>query len=162
MHRIWFHDSVFLIRPASTHNNTLQVILKISIFRFADPSMGVIDQLELMMWAATFDFTQLFSCCLFCMGHTFFTIWLLLCRLYYTLDWPHQISDLLIVVIVRNACILGQASLQWRCFFNNINYYYMKALTTIKLIISITAILYAITFENWDAYSSSRSTANYV
>jgi len=36
MHRIWFHDSVFLIRPTSTHNNTLQVILKISIFRFAD------------------------------------------------------------------------------------------------------------------------------
>ena len=42
MHRIWFHDIVFLIRPTSTHNNNLQVILKISIFRFADPSWGVV------------------------------------------------------------------------------------------------------------------------
>ena len=41
MHRIWFHDSVFLIRPTSTHNNTLQVILKISIFRFADPTVVI-------------------------------------------------------------------------------------------------------------------------
>ena len=38
MHRIWFHASVFLIRLTPTHDNTLQVILKILIFRFADPT----------------------------------------------------------------------------------------------------------------------------
>ena len=39
MHGICCHASVFLIRPTPTHNNTLQVILKISIFRFADPTL---------------------------------------------------------------------------------------------------------------------------
>ena len=38
MHRIWSHASVFLIRPTPAHDNTLQVILKISIFQFADPT----------------------------------------------------------------------------------------------------------------------------
>ena len=37
MHGICYHDSIFLIRPTPTHNNNLQVILKISIFRFANP-----------------------------------------------------------------------------------------------------------------------------
>ena len=40
MHRICCHASVFLIRPTPTHNNTLQIIVKISIFRFADPTYG--------------------------------------------------------------------------------------------------------------------------
>ena len=40
MNEIYCHASVFLIRPTPTHNNTLQVILKISIFWFADPSLG--------------------------------------------------------------------------------------------------------------------------
>ena len=40
MHRIWYHAIVFLIRPTPTHDNTLQVILKTSIFRFADPNNG--------------------------------------------------------------------------------------------------------------------------
>ena len=33
-------------------------------------------------WATTLDFTT-FSCCLFCMGHTFFTAWLYLSRYNY-------------------------------------------------------------------------------
>ena len=37
MHVICCHASVFLIRPTPTQNNTLQIILKISIFRFGDP-----------------------------------------------------------------------------------------------------------------------------
>ena len=44
MNRIYCYASVFLIRPTPTHNNTLQVILKISIFRFADPNHGIIIQ----------------------------------------------------------------------------------------------------------------------
>ena len=32
MHEICCYDSVFLIRPTQTHENTLQVILRISIF----------------------------------------------------------------------------------------------------------------------------------
>ena len=39
MHGICYHASGFLIRPTPTHNNALQVILKISIFRFADPTI---------------------------------------------------------------------------------------------------------------------------
>ena len=38
MRGICCHVSVFLIRPTPTHNSTLQVILIISIFRFADPT----------------------------------------------------------------------------------------------------------------------------
>jgi len=38
-HKICFHVSVFLIRPTPTHNNILQIILKISIFWFADPTI---------------------------------------------------------------------------------------------------------------------------
>ena len=38
MHRIWFHTSVFLIRPIPQHMTI--VILKISIFQFADPNLG--------------------------------------------------------------------------------------------------------------------------
>jgi len=41
MHRIWFHARVFLIRSTPTHDNTLQVILKISIFWFADPTAAI-------------------------------------------------------------------------------------------------------------------------
>jgi len=40
MHRIWYHASVFLIRPTPTHDSTLQVILKVSIYWFADPIHG--------------------------------------------------------------------------------------------------------------------------
>ena len=38
MHGICCHVSVFLIKPTPTLNNTLQFILKISIFQFADPT----------------------------------------------------------------------------------------------------------------------------
>ena len=44
MHGICCHASVFLIRPTPTHSNTLQVILKISIFWFVDPMTGNNDQ----------------------------------------------------------------------------------------------------------------------
>jgi len=37
MGKICCHSSVFLIRPTPTHNNSLRVNLKISIFWFADP-----------------------------------------------------------------------------------------------------------------------------
>ena len=40
MHKIHCHFGVFLIRPTPTQNNTLQVILKIAIFRFADLTLG--------------------------------------------------------------------------------------------------------------------------
>ena len=42
MHGICCHTSVFLIRPTPTHNNTLQVILKISIFQFANPTTSIV------------------------------------------------------------------------------------------------------------------------
>ena len=39
MHGICCHDRVFLIRPTPTHDNTLLIILRISIFWFADPTV---------------------------------------------------------------------------------------------------------------------------
>ena len=39
MHGNCCHNIVFLIRPTPTHNNTLQAILKISIFWFVDPTL---------------------------------------------------------------------------------------------------------------------------
>jgi len=40
MDEIYCHSSVFLIRPTPTHNNSLGVDLKISIFWFAHPIIG--------------------------------------------------------------------------------------------------------------------------
>ena len=37
MEEICYHSSVFLITPTPIHDNSLQVNLKISIFKFADP-----------------------------------------------------------------------------------------------------------------------------
>ena len=66
MHRIWFHNSVFLIRPTSTHDNTLQVILKISIFRFADPNYC----LSTWFWHAGISAGMYHSWCLACLPST--------------------------------------------------------------------------------------------
>ena len=53
MHRICCHVSVFLIRPYPTHNNTLQVILKTSIFQFADPTFSLsIYLVKALLWPA--------------------------------------------------------------------------------------------------------------
>ena len=39
MHDIRYHDSILTIRPTPTQENTLQVILKISIFRLVNPTV---------------------------------------------------------------------------------------------------------------------------
>ena len=41
MGEICCHSSVFLIIPIPTHNNSLHVNLKISIFRFAHPNLTI-------------------------------------------------------------------------------------------------------------------------
>ena len=43
MYEFCYHSSVFLIRPTPTHDNSLQVNLKIFIFEFADPILEEID-----------------------------------------------------------------------------------------------------------------------